>query len=187
MVNPRRNHPANWVSLKSNRLAGGHRPGRDHAATQARFDASAGKTGAIWTRTSRSFFNGAATTEGLLARLLGAVDSAGLWDELSTDWLLLDAEIMPSSAKAGALIDAQYAPVAASAKAGLAAASDALARAVAHGAPVGDLLARFQDRGARADLCAHAWEPYVWPVSGVDDLKVAPFHLLSREGRVSTA
>jgi protein phosphatase len=157
---------------------------RDHAAAQARFDASAGETGAIWTRTGRAFFNDAATTEGLLARLRGAVDAAGLWDELSTDWLLLDAEIMPWSAKAGALIDAQYAPVAASAKAGLSAASDALARAAAHGAPVADLLARFQDRGARADLCAHAWEPYVWPVSGVDDLKVAPFHLLASEGRV---
>jgi protein phosphatase len=67
---------------------------------------------------------------------------------------------------------------------GLSAASDALARAAAHGAPVGDLLARFQDRGARADLYAHAWEPYVWPVSGVDDLKVAPFHLLASEGHV---
>lgn len=157
---------------------------RDPAAAQARFDASAGETGAIWTRTGRAFFNDAATTEGLLARLRGAVDAAGLWDELSTDWLLLDAEIMPWSAKAGALIDAQYAPVAASAKAGLSAASAALARAAAHGAPVGDLLARFKDRGARAELYAHAWEPYVWPVSGVDDLKVAPFHLLASEGRV---
>ena len=68
---------------------------RDHAAAQARFDASAGETGAIWTRTGRAFFNDAATTEGLLARLRGAVGAAGLWDELSTDWLLLDAEIMP--------------------------------------------------------------------------------------------
>jgi protein phosphatase len=30
------------------------------------------------------------------------VDETGLWDELATDWLLLDAEIMPWSAKAGA-------------------------------------------------------------------------------------
>lgn len=29
-----------------------------------------------------------------------------------------------------------------------------------------------------------AWEPYVWLVSGVDDLRVAPFHLLASEGRV---
>jgi protein phosphatase len=43
---------------------------------------------------------------------------------------------------------------------------------------------RFADRARRAALYARAWEPYVWPVEGVDDLKVAPFHLLASEGRV---
>lgn len=157
---------------------------RTAEAAKTRFDAAPGETGAIWTRTGRGFFVETATTEALLARLRGAVDAAGLWDELSTDWLLLDAEIMPWSAKAGALIDAQYAPVAASSRAGLAAAADALSRAAAHGAPVGDLLTKVEDRAGRADLYAKAWAPYVWPVSGIDDLKVAPFHLLASEGRV---
>lgn len=157
---------------------------RTAEAAKARFDAAESETGAIWTRTGRGFFADAATTEALLARLRGAVETAGLWDELSTDWLLLDAEIMPWSAKAGALIDAQYAPVAASSRAGLSAAADALSRAAAHGAPVGELLAKVEDRASRADLYAKAWAPYVWPVSGIDDLKVAPFHLLASEGRV---
>lgn len=157
---------------------------RTAEAAKARFDAAEGETGAIWTRTGRGFFAETATTEALLARLRGAVDAAGLWDELSTDWLLLDAEIMPWSAKAGALIDAQYAPVAASSRAGLSAAAQALSRAAAHGAPVSNLLSKVEDRAARADLYAKAWAPYVWPVSGIDDLKVAPFHLLASEGRV---
>ncbi|AYV47662.1 polynucleotide kinase-phosphatase [Caulobacter flavus] len=157
---------------------------RTAEAAKARFDAAEGETGAIWTRTGRGFFADAATTEALLARLRGAVDAAGLWDELATDWLLLDAEIMPWSAKAGALIDAQYAPVAASSRAGLSAAADALSRAAAHGAPVAELLSKVEDRAARADLYAKAWAPYVWPVSGIGDLKVAPFHLLASEGRV---
>jgi protein phosphatase len=157
---------------------------RDADAARARFDAAAGETGAIWTRTGRSFFNDAATTEGLLARLRRAVDAAGLWEELASDWLLLDAEIMPWSAKAGALIDAQYAPVAASARAGLGAASDALTRAGARGVPVETLVERYAERQNRAALYARAWEPYVWPVSGIDDLRVAPFHLLASEGKV---
>jgi protein phosphatase len=33
-------------------------------------------------------------------------------------------------------------------------------------------------------LFGQAWAPYVWPVGGLDDLKVAPFHLLASEGRV---
>lgn len=157
---------------------------RSARAAAARFDARNGEIGAIWTRTGRAFFGDAATTEGLLARLQAAAESAGLWDELATDWVLLDAEIMPWSAKARALIDSQYAPVAASAEAGLAAAQDALARAAANGAPVATLAARFGDRRRRAALYGKAWAPYVWPVAGLDDLKVAPFHVLASEGRV---
>jgi protein phosphatase len=157
---------------------------RNADAARARFDAADGETGAIWTRTGRSFFNDGAMTEALLGRLRTTVDAAGLWDELVSDWLLLDAEIMPWSAKAGALIDAQYAPVAASSRAGLGAASAALARANARGVPVEALATHYADRRDRAALYARAWEPYVWPVSGVDDLRVAPFHLLASEGRV---
>ncbi len=157
---------------------------RNEGTARERFDAAAGETGAVWTRTGRSFFNSTDMTEALLSRLRTVVDAAGLWDELASDWLLLDAEIMPWSAKASALIDAQYAPVAAASRAGLSAASAALARAHARGVPSGDLAARFTERLDRAKLYARAWEPYVWPVSGVDDLRVAPFHLLASEAQV---
>lgn len=157
---------------------------RTAEAAKARFDAADGETGAIWTRTGRGFFAESSMTEALLDRLRAAVKAAGLWEELRTDWLLLDAEIMPWSAKAGALIDAQYAPVAASSRAGLTAAVAALSRAKARGAPAGELADRFTARLNRASLYARAWEPYVWPVSSVGDLRVAPFHLLASEGQV---
>ena len=157
---------------------------RSVETAHARFGVAGEETGAIWTRTGRSFFNAPAMTEGLLARLRTAVDRAGLWDELATDWLLLDAEIMPWSAKAGSLIDSQYAPVATSSRAGFAGANKALARAAERGLDVRHLQARFVDRAGQAARYGRAWEPYVWPVSGVDDLKVAPFHLLASEGRV---
>ncbi|TIW71527.1 MAG: polynucleotide kinase-phosphatase, partial [Mesorhizobium sp.] len=132
----------------------------------------------------RSFFKDAAMTEGLLARLRASVDAADLWNELSSDWLLLDVEIMPWSAKAGSLIESQYAPVATSSTAGFQASREALARALARGVDATPLSARFDDRAARAAKYATAWAPYVWPVTGMDDLKVAPFHLLASEGRV---
>ncbi|MGA0603501.1 polynucleotide kinase-phosphatase [Caulobacter sp. KR2-114] len=155
---------------------------RDAAAARSRFDAQRDETGAIWTRTGRSFFNDPATTEALLARLRAAADGAGLWDELKADWLLLDAEIMPWSAKASSLIDGQYRPVAAASAAGLAAAREALARAAGRGVPVADLRVATDDRAARAARYADAWAPYVWPVTGPGDLKVAPFHVLASEG-----
>jgi len=153
-------------------------------AARSRLGISGDETGAIWTRTGRSFFSDAAMTEGLLARLRTSVETAGLWEELQTDWLLLDAEIMPWSAKASSLIESQYGPVAASSAAGLRFGCDALARVSARGVDVTDLRARFDDRVTRAAKYATAWAPYVWPVVSVDDLKVAPFHLLASEGRV---
>src|SRR4029079_14584827 len=142
---------------------------RDSEAARRRFGVSGDATGEVWTRTGRAFFADDGTREALLGLLRSAVAAAGLWNELSTDWLLLDAEIMPWSAKAGALIDNQYAPVAVSARAGLGATADALMRARSNGIDTGDLLVRFQDRAARASLYARVWKPYVWPVSGVGD------------------
>ena len=153
-------------------------------AAQARFGVAGEETGAIWTRTGRAFFSDPATTEGLLARLRNAIEKAGLWEELDSDWLLLDAEIMPWSAKAGSLIESQYAPVAASSRAGLTASIEALARVGDRGLDVSALREHFADRAERAALYGNAWAPYVWQVDGVDDLKVAPFHLLASEGRV---
>jgi protein phosphatase len=157
---------------------------RTASAARARFGVTGEETGAIWTRTGRAFFNDNATTEGLLAQLRLAVDKTGLWDEVASDWLLFDAEIMPWSAKAGSLIESQYAPVAASSHAGLAAAADALAHAAERGLDVAGIRDRFIDRVRRAALYGKAWAPYIWPVTSIVDLKVAPFHLLASEGRV---
>lgn len=154
------------------------------AAARLRFGTLGEERGSIWTRTGRPFFPDSETAEAVLARLYEAVSRAGLWEELASEWLLLDAEIMPWSAKASALIEQQYVPVALSSEAGLGAAVAALTAASARDAPVEALLARFADRASRAKAYARAWEPYVWPVSSIDDLKIAPFHMLASEGRV---
>jgi protein phosphatase len=157
---------------------------RDDSVARLRFGTMGAEAGAIWTRTGRAFFADSTTTGQVLAKLRSTMDRLGLWEELKTDWMLLDAEIMPWSAKAGALIDSQYAPVAISSRAGLQAAIDALARASDRGVATADLRQRFAGRAARAAAYATAWEPYVWPVTSVDDLRLAPFHLLASEGRV---
>jgi protein phosphatase len=157
---------------------------RDSHAARARFGTVTQEAGAIWTRTGRDFFNNGATTDAVLQRLRAAATGAGLWEELRTDWLLLDAEIMPWSAKAASLIESQYAPVAAAARAGLSAVLDAAGRAADRGVPVEGLRDRTARRLARAEKYARAWAPYVWPVSGIGDLRVAPFHLLASESAV---
>jgi protein phosphatase len=155
---------------------------RDAAVARERFGADDGRSGVVHTRTGRSFFD-PATTEQLLDALRGAVASAGLWDELDSPWLLLDAELLPWSVKAEDLLRRQYAAVGAAARAALPAAEAVLAAAAARGVDVAALRSRTSSRAANADAFTAAYRRYVWPTSGLDGVQVAPFQLLATQGR----
>ncbi len=148
-------------------------------------DSSTPLLGTIYTRTGRRFFDGAHADQetSLLERLGAAITAAGLWEELQTDWLCLDCELMPWSAKAKSLLETQYAPVGSAASAGLAATVSTLEQAAANGADVASLLTSARERLDAAGRYVAAYRAYCWTVSGVDDLKLAPFHLLATEGR----
>lgn len=156
---------------------------RDRDVARARFGVTMGETGAIYTRTGRSFFD-AAMTEAVLARLRGAMDAVDFWDRRGTDWALLDAEIMPWSAKAQSLIREQYAATGAAARSGLSHAVDALKKATTHSDDTADLLTRMEARQAAALKYADAYGRYCWPVASLDDYRIAPFHILATEGGV---
>jgi protein phosphatase len=157
---------------------------RDPEAAAARVRVPATRRGVIYTRTGRPFFSDLATETALLDRLGGAMDASGFWDRFATGWACLDAELMPWSAKARALIEEQYAPVGAAAVGGLDAAAHVLAAARARGVDTGDVVERFEARRDAAIQYDAAWRRYAWDVSGIEDLKLAPFHLLATEGAV---
>ncbi|HEY2079212.1 MAG TPA: polynucleotide kinase-phosphatase [Streptosporangiaceae bacterium] len=155
---------------------------RDSAAAQRRFGMAS--AGAIFTRTGRAFFSEPATEAELLGRVTKALDAADLWTELQTDWLILDCELLPWSAKAGELLRSQYAPVAAAAGAALGAGLEITRMAVSRGVDVADLAASLTERRAQAALFADAYRRYCWPVHGVSDLRLAPFQILAGEQAV---
>jgi protein phosphatase len=157
---------------------------RDEAAARRRFGVEGEGTGIVYTRTGRRFFTDAALEAQLLAAVGGAVGAAGLWEELETDWAVLDCELMPWSAKAQELVRDQYAAVGAAARGALGEAVAVLGRAAASGAPVGELLARHEERRRRVDAYVAAYRRYCWPVASLADLRLAPFHLLATEGAV---
>lgn len=159
---------------------------RDGDAARKRFGIDSAAGGIVYTRTGRPFFNDEALEAALLDRLRQAATRAGWWEKLSTDWFCLDAELMPWSAKAQALLLQQYAPVGLAAEMGLGAAVEALSAAAARGAPVDSLLARVSARAGMAHAYRDAYRRYCWPVGGIDDLKLAPFHLLACETAVHT-
>jgi protein phosphatase len=150
-------------------------------AARARFGAPGEAVGAVWTRTGRPFF-GPAPTAQLLARLGAAAMSAGLFEELGTSWLLLDAELLPWSAKAEQLLRDQYAAVGAAARAALPAAVAVLDQAAAAGLDVTALLARTRSRAGNATAFTEAYRRYCWPTDGLAGVRLAPFQILATEG-----
>nr|WP_017542270.1 polynucleotide kinase-phosphatase [Nocardiopsis prasina] len=157
---------------------------RDEAAAARRF--VPGEPGTVYTRTGRPFFRDPEVQAEVVDRLRRSVTDAGLWDRLGTDWLALDGEMLPWSAKAHALIREQYASVGAAARASLPAASTALAAAADRGVDVGGLAATIARRTEQTEAFSEVYRRYTWDTEGADGLRFAPFALLATEGREYT-
>ncbi|MEU1530728.1 polynucleotide kinase-phosphatase [Streptomyces fagopyri] len=156
---------------------------RDAGVARERFGVADGPTGSLYTRTGRPFFTDAAVTEEILGRLRDAAEEAGLWEELRTDWLLLDAELMPWSLKASGLLRTQYAAVGAASGAVFPGALAALEGAAARGVDVGELLGRQRERAADAAAFTDAYRRYCWTTDGLEGVRLAPFQILAVRGR----
>ncbi|MFI0265261.1 polynucleotide kinase-phosphatase [Streptomyces luteogriseus] len=155
---------------------------RDAEAARKRFGVD-GPTGSLYTRTGRPFLDDDALTEEILDRVRTAACEAGLWDELETDWLLLDAELMPWSLKASGLLRSQYAAVGAASGAVLPQALAALQGAAARGVDVSGLLTRTGERATDAAAFTEAYRRYCWTTDGLDGVRLAPFQILAVQGR----
>ena len=158
--------------------------GRSGDAIERRFGIASESAGTCYTRTGRRFFEDPALEAQFLERVRAACGESGLWDDLETDWALLDCELMPWSMKAQELVLEQYAPVGASARISLSAAQTLLREASARGVETGDTLGLIDERLRLAQLYRDAYARYCWPVTSLDDVRLAPFHLLASEGAV---
>lgn len=170
---------------------------RDGETAEKRF-ASARAAGMVFTRTGRPFFSFAQEHlhQEFLSQMRAALSSSGFWEEYRTGWVCLDCEILPWSFKAQSLIDSQYAPYGAGGANGLAASLNALGRLAGRvGGKNGSLLSeeaaeldalreRLGARRERIERYNSVWQSYCQPVSGIADLRVAPFHILATEGKV---
>jgi predicted kinase len=132
----------------------------------------------------RRFFNDGVLEREFLRRIQTAATDSGLWEELKTGWLCLDCELMPWSSKAQDLLRQQYAPTGAAARAGLAASIAALRATSRHVPEASELVGRFDERRTMAEHYIEAYRHYCWTVHSLEDIKLAPFHLLASEGAV---
>lgn len=170
---------------------------KDMEVAAKRFGVNNGGSGIIYTRTGRHFFDDAGIETAILTRLQKVLTASGFWDDFDTQWVCLDTELMPWSAKAQKLLEEQYAPVGRSGRSGLALATDAIGRAIqalgdksveveAQSSQKADLTALFEQYAKRQEtlsLYTDAYRRYCWDVGSLDDYRIAPFHILATEGK----
>ena len=159
---------------------------KDAAAAHRRFGVQGEDCGVIYSRTGRRFLDDKKLEDEILTRVNRAMTDSGLWQELDSDWAILDCELMPWSVKAQGLLRDQYAAVGRSGRDGLAAANDLLAQGAARHPELESLQERFKQRLTSLEAYTAAYGHYCWTVNSLADIKLAPFHLLASEQGVHT-
>lgn len=157
---------------------------KDEAAAQARFGIANEGQGIVYTRTGRRFFTDGEMERQLLERLAKALSAADFWQAFDSDWFVLDCELMPWSLKARDLLTRQYAAVGAASGAMLGQAQHLLEAASARGIDIAELSTSYGARWQDAQRFTEAYRRYCWPVASIDDVRLAPFHLLASENGV---
>ncbi len=160
--------------------------GQDAEVIGRRFGITGEGIGTCYTRTGRRFFEDHDLETQFLERVRSAFTNAGLWEELGTDWAVLDCELMPWSVKAQELLREQYAAVGAAARSSLSGAKALLRQTAARGIDIGGAMQSVEERLRLAELYSDSYGRYCWPVTSLADIQLAPFHLLASEGQVHT-
>ena len=166
----------------------------------SRFGVENDGAGIVVTRTGRRFFDDKAIEEELIGKVRDALEKASFWDKFDTQWVSLDCELMPWSAKAQDLLKNQYAAVGSSAEAALAETISALEKVTKRSdletdytvaknsssqpADINKLLRWYSNRLEMVNAYRNAYRNYCWPVESLNDLKLAPFHVLATEKSV---
>ncbi len=160
--------------------------GKDEAAIAKAFGITNEGIGTVYTRTGRAYFNDKTLEQAFLQRVNEALARSGFYTQFNTDWVCLDAELMPWSAKAQSLLETQYGLVGAAATHALHATVSSLEHTVPHIPETGPLLEKYTTRQQQVAQYIKAYQQYCWPVNGLDDYKLAPFHILATEGKTWT-
>lgn len=149
-----------------------------------KFKISQKTLGICYTRTGRRFFNDINVENELLERLCSALSKANFWDNFKTDFVVLDCELMPWSAKARELIKSQYAAVGTSGKNALKNTIDVIQKAKERGLPIEEIENIYIQKYNHIINFEKAYSQYCKEINGIEGIKLAPFHILATENAV---
>ena len=160
---------------------------KDTQTAEKRFGIKDEGFGICYTRTGRNFFNNSIIEKEFLTKVQKALTLSNFWEKQNTDWVCLDAELMPWSVKAQSLIHDQYAATGSSAINALSEAGKILNLTKLRGIKGAENLSNiFTQKKVSVEKFIESYRNYCWEVKSIDDYKLAPFHILATEGAVHT-
>lgn len=139
--------------------------------------------GTMYTRTGRQFFDNHQTEKEFIEIIHQALTDSDFWTKFNTDWVCLDGELMPWSAKAKDLLIRQYAAVGSSAVSGLSNSIESLNKAKTRGIPVDNILNNFEVRRNQIEKYISSYRNYCRTTNGIEGLVYAPFHILATDSK----
>ncbi|WP_442852807.1 polynucleotide kinase-phosphatase [Bacillus sp. UNC438CL73TsuS30] len=136
--------------------------------------------GTIYTRTGRPFFQ-----KDLGERILEMLNSdlGGYFEKHNTDFVLLDAEILPWNLKAKELILNQYAHVGEMALLDRKKIKQMLEKAIENGKGVTEWLQETKVELVEAEIFNEVYQNYCWETEGIEGIQIAPFHTLAHSNQ----
>ncbi|TWV99817.1 polynucleotide kinase-phosphatase [Chitinophaga pinensis] len=155
---------------------------KDSTVVSRRFGLEEDSIGTCYTRTGRVFFTDKELEQAFLGMVRDALTARNFWEEMETDWVCLDCELMPWNAKAQALLQHQYAATGAAAVHAMTEVVETL-RIADHLPETAPLLKGYEERAEMCRLFVEAYRQYCWEVKSLADYQLAPFHIMATEGR----
>ncbi len=138
--------------------------------------------GTIYTRTGRPFFN-KETNNTILSNLNKDLNDNGYFEKNNTDFVLLDAEILPWNLKAKELISSQYAHVAEVAIMDRLKLLEKLNLARENGWDVEPWIEEIVHKIQNAETFRDIFQNYCWDTDGTSRIQIAPFHILAHSDK----
>lgn len=134
--------------------------------------------GIIFTRTGRAFFQ-KKLEEQIVSQLNKDLMNHGYFEKYNSDFVLLDAEILPWNLKAKELIINQYAHVGEMALLDRNKLKDSLQNAYDDGKDVLGWLQENEVEIQNANIFNEVYQKYIWDTEGIEGIQIAPFHTLA--------
>jgi len=160
---------------------------KDEKTVKERFGILNEGIGVCYTRTGRKFFNDDKLEIEFINRINSCLTNSNFWQKFNSDWVCIDAEIMPWSAKAQELLKSQYASVGSAGKSSLSEVIIQLKKASERNIlDINNYLEHYQNKFNSINKFINAYQNYCWSVLSINDYRVAPFHILATEGKIHT-